>query len=132
MCASDLHGRLRLLNPWGAYAPQPLSASGQTGRSHAAAQGRELKCADRAGLMRALSEDLAAFGADYYDGLSLRGERGSVHIFPCGDRSALRIEAEGENAPAICRSWEHYAGEMERRRTKDRGAGASGGGKAAD
>ncbi len=111
-CLDALAGRLRLAEPWGEEKPEPakggaviLPGSGENTAS--------VKCRDRAALMRACSENLAGFGADFSDGLRLRGSRGEGHIAPFADREALCIEARGENAPAICESLRRLAEKLE-------------------
>lgn len=99
-----LHGRLRLLNPWGKDQPEKAAPPPPPKRrrwTHSA----EFPCRDRAALMRVLSENLVEFGADFSDGLTLSLGEGSVHISPASDRGAVIIGAEGENADKLCRQY---------------------------
>lgn len=73
-----------------------------------AAQVRELRCRDRASLMRMMSEYLAEFGADFTDGLCLNTERGRVRISPASNKSAIIIEAEAGDRKASARLLAEY------------------------
>ncbi len=55
---------------------------------------RIVPCRDRARLMRAMSEALAEFGADFSDGLTLSDEHGKAHLAPLADRCALALEGD--------------------------------------
>ena len=86
----------------------------QAGRSPMDAV-REISCPSRAALMRAISENMVAFGAEFDDGLTLSDEKGTVHIFPSPDREALIIEARSHEAEAseeLCAEYENLARKM--------------------
>lgn len=89
-CLDALDGLWRL--PGAADAPPP-PVPPETDAPRYAVRER-CDCASRARLMRALSETLMEAGADFSDGLTLRGERGSVHVAPEPDREALAVEAD--------------------------------------
>ena len=72
---------------------------------------RIVPCRDRARLMRAMSEALAEFGADFSDGLTLTDEHGRAHLAPLADRCALALEGDR----AAVRRLEALARELERR-----------------
>lgn len=55
---------------------------------------RVLPCRDRARLMRALSETLAEFGADFTDGLTITNDKGRAHFAPMADRCALALDGD--------------------------------------
>ena len=55
---------------------------------------RVLPCRDRARLMRAMSEALAEFGADFSDGLTIDGAHGKAHLAPIADQCALSLEGD--------------------------------------
>ena len=76
---------------------------------------RVLPCRDRARLMRAMSERLVEFGADFSNGLTLRNETGTAHLAPLADADALCLDGD----PAAVRTLEALArrvrGELEGR-----------------
>lgn len=55
-------------------------------------------CGDRAGLMGILSEELMELGAEYSDGIRLKGKNFSLHIRPAASLSALRIAVKSDDA----------------------------------
>ncbi len=55
---------------------------------------RILPCRDRARLMRAMSEALAEFGADFSDGLTICDAHGRAHLAPVADQCALSLEGD--------------------------------------
>lgn len=55
--------------------------------------GRTVACKSRARLMRAASEAMMEFGADFTDGLSFRDGDWDVHIRPDAEESVLRVES---------------------------------------
>ena len=55
---------------------------------------RVFPCRNRARLMRAMSEALAEFGADFSDGLTVENDRGRVHLAPIADQCALSLEGD--------------------------------------
>ncbi len=71
---------------------------------------RVVPCRDRARLMRAMSEALAGFGADFTDGLTVQNDRGRVHLAPLPDRCALALEGDR----AAVRRLEALARKLER------------------
>ena len=68
-----------------------------------------VRCRSRARLMRAMSENLAEFGLDFTDGLSLKTPDGSAHIAPLPGESAVVIEGGG----SLCRRLEDLARKFE-------------------
>ena len=71
---------------------------------------RIIPCRDRARLMRAMSETLAEFGADFTDGLSYSSENGLAHLAPLPDRTALALDGD----PAAVRVMEELVRRLER------------------
>lgn len=63
-----------------------------------ALEGTSLKfdCADRAKLMRAMSQNLMEAGADFTDGITLDTSEGKIHIAPSGTESAINITAQSK------------------------------------
>lgn len=59
---------------------------------------RTVPCRDRARLMRAASESLMEFGADFTDGLSFRDGDWDVRVRPAADTIAVRVESGTEEA----------------------------------
>ena len=102
-CADALDGKLRL-TPGGAFRQTP-----QETPEDVAEQGYILQCdcTDRARLMGTLSELLLDMGAEYDDGIRLRGKDYELHICPSAVRSAVRIavrSGDAELARALCES----------------------------
>lgn len=93
-CADALEGKLKLSLPE-QFRPAPAQAPDSP-----AGPGENLDCAcrSRAELMGALSELLMDMGADYSDGLRLRGPRFDMRIAPLSSRSALRISVASRDA----------------------------------
>lgn len=94
-CVDALEGRLKLScgGEFAAAAPgeaadDPDSAPGST----------ECACRSRSALMGALSEALWDMGADYSDGIHLKGRGYVLHIAPLVSRSALRISVDSPDA----------------------------------
>lgn len=59
---------------------------------------RTVPCRSRARLMRAASEALMEFGADFSDGLSFRDGSWNVRVRPAADASEVRVESGTEEA----------------------------------
>lgn len=55
---------------------------------------RIIPCRNRAGLMRAMSEAMAEFGADFSDGLTVVTDKGRAHLAPLPDRCALTLDGD--------------------------------------
>lgn len=68
--------------------------SGRTPRVKIHALRSTVPCADRAALMRLLSESLMEAGADFTDGLRLKTPGGGIHIAPDPQGSAVVIQAD--------------------------------------
>lgn len=94
-CADALEGRLRLDLPEQFRSDEAPAAADETEEG---AYTEDCPCANRAGLMGALSELMLDMGADYSDGIRMRTERYALHIRPCADRSAVRIGVQSEDA----------------------------------
>lgn len=96
-CLDALDGRLRLpdAEAGGEVPPPPRARSPLAGNARTV---RRIVCRDRAGLMRAVSECMMEFGADYSDGLTLRGAHCGLRVFPSAEESAVMVEAASDNA----------------------------------
>ena len=97
-CADALDGLLRL-EPGEAFRqPESLPAEDM------AEEGCVVCCAceDRARLMGTLSELLLDMGAEYDDGIRLRGKNYELHICPSAVSSAVRIAVKSEDAEYAC------------------------------
>ena len=86
-CPAQKKGRRPLSQPSGLPAPPEGEPRAE-----------EVPCEDRAGLMARLSAELMELGADYSDGIRLRGGRMSLHIFPSAAASALKVTVQSEDA----------------------------------
>lgn len=91
-CVDALEGRLKL-DMAGGFTPSASDNSGEEGDG-----GIDCPCRSRAALMGALSEVFLDMGADYSDGIRLRGENYRMHISPRVSRSAVRISVESPDA----------------------------------
>lgn len=69
-----------------------------------------LPCRNRARLMRAMSEALVEFGADFSHGLTLQNETGTAHISPLPNEEALCFDGD----PAAVRHMEEMARKFRR------------------
>jgi carbonic anhydrase/acetyltransferase-like protein (isoleucine patch superfamily) len=78
----------------GALNPPERRKSGKIGSRKAMSNRTEVPCKNRARLMRYLSESLVEFGADFSDGLLIKGRHGKVRISPAADRQAIVIETD--------------------------------------
>ena len=94
-CVDALEGRLALDLPEG-FAPAAPPESADTAEGCAACL--DYACRSRAELMGALSEALLDMGADYSDGIRLRGGAFDLHIAPLSASSAIRISVSSEDA----------------------------------
>lgn len=66
---------------------------------------RVLPCKNRARLMRAMSEALVEFGADFSHGLTVEGSSGKAHLAPLAESDALCLNGD----PAAVRELESLA-----------------------
>ena len=102
-CAEALDGQLRL-TPGEAFRQAEQKAAvdpGEDGFSSCC------ECENRARLMGTLSELMLDLGAEYGDGIRLRGKNYELHISPSAVRSAVRIAVkspDAELAKALCLS----------------------------
>ena len=102
-CADALDGKLRIT---------PGEAFRLTERQEPEERGEEgvvacCDCENRARLMGTLSELMLDMGADYDDGIRLRGRDYELHISPSAVRSSVRIAVrspDAEYARALCLS----------------------------
>lgn len=95
-CVDALEGRLDI-TPAPAFAPAPPP---EKDARPGAEEGESMVCAcrDRAAAMGTLSELMLDMGADYSDGLRLRGRDYTLHIAPMRERSALRLRVSARDA----------------------------------
>ena len=92
-CSLDvLDGKLGAESEAEPDAPQTMPASAP-GKAY-----RAVPCRDRARLMRAASEALMEFGADFTDGLSFQDGSWSVRVHPAANASEVRVESATEEA----------------------------------
>ena len=102
-CADALDGKLRL-TPGEAFRrppSEPVVDDAEEGVTACCG------CEDRARLMGTLSELMLELGADYGDGIHLRGNNYELHISPSAVSSAVRIAVkspDAEFARALCLS----------------------------
>lgn len=94
-CVDALEGRLHLELP-PPFAPPPKIAAAL--RHETAAAVRDFSCRDRAATMAALSSLMLEMGADYSDGIRFSLPRGSVHIFPRAEKSAVAVAVDAPDA----------------------------------
>lgn len=102
-CADALDGKLRL-NPGEAFRVKAHAETEERGEEGVVAC---CDCEDRARLMGTLSELMLDMGAEYDDGIRLRGRDYELHISPSAVRSAVRIAVrspDAELARALCLS----------------------------
>lgn len=71
---------------------------------------RVLPCQNRARLMRAMSEALVEFGADFSHGLTVEGAAGKAHLAPLAESEALCLDGD----PAAVRELESLARRLRR------------------
>jgi len=93
-CVDALEGRLKLKLPESFAVPEHPGNSSQ----HENGENLEYPCRSRAELMGNLSRAFLQMGADYSDGIRLRGKRYCMHISPLAERSAIRINVQSEDA----------------------------------
>lgn len=94
-CVDALEGRLKLqMGELFAASTGPKDGSDKAENG----ESTDCPCRDRAALMGALSRSLMDMGADYSDGIRLRGRGYRLHISPLASRSAVRIAVEAEDA----------------------------------
>ena len=82
-CVDALRGTLRLQSGWEERPPEQQTP-------HKARL--SVACSDRARTMRRLSEALLDTGASFDDGVRIRREHCSMHVYPQSERSAICIE----------------------------------------
>ena len=92
-CVDALEGRLKI-------EPSPLFSGKKPDEEEKVcdADGTDCPCADRAAVMSVLSEALLDLGADYSDGITLRGRGYLMHIAPREDVSAVRVAVRSKDA----------------------------------
>ncbi len=88
-----LDGKLRLSSPPETISPPQHTAVPKSGIW------REVSCADRARLMRAMSQSLMEAGADFADGINLSQNGDQIHIFPSENANTIHINVCG-NTPS--------------------------------
>ena len=93
-CVDALEGRLKIDIPE-QFRPVPPA---QADLSPDSGESLDCACRSRAELMGVLSEVLMDMGADYSDGLQLKGRRFHLRISPLSSRSALRISVDSQDA----------------------------------
>lgn len=92
-CVDALEGRLKL-DMSGGFAPAEAAAE----KAEQNEQGIDCPCRSRAALMGALSEVFLDMGADFSDGIRLKGQSYRLHIAPRVSRSAVRISVDAPDA----------------------------------
>jgi len=93
-CADALEGKLRL------DLPESFAVSLAESENDPPALGDaciDCNCKSRAELMGALSAAMLDMGADYSDGIRLKGSRYEMHISPLSRSSAIRISVSSED-----------------------------------
>jgi mannose-1-phosphate guanylyltransferase/phosphomannomutase len=96
-CLDALDGRLRL--PDVVTIPEPsVPAQERVSLAGSMRSRRLIPCRDRARLMRAVSECMMAFGAEFSDGVLLRGGHCGLRVFPAAESSAVTVEAASGDA----------------------------------
>ena len=111
-CADALAGKLRLTPGEGFSLPQRPEEPERDEEGVTA----DCACRDRARLMGTLSELMLELGADYDDGIRLRGEDYALHIAPLAGREAVRIAVQAEDtefAQELCLSARRIAEAIE-------------------
>lgn len=93
-CVDALEGRLKIDLPEQFRPAPPAGADFEQGTG----ESLDCTCRSRAELMGVLSEALMDMGADYSDGLQLKGRRFRLRISPLASRSALRISVDSQDA----------------------------------
>ena len=93
-CADALDGLLRL-EPGEAFRRAESEPAADPDEEGVTAS---CDCEDRARLMGTLSELMLDMGAEYDDGIRLKGRDYELHIFPSAVRSAVRIAVKSDDA----------------------------------
>ncbi len=96
-CVDALEGRLDI-TPDAAFMRIAQSANQDDDSADADGECVDCRCRDRAALMHALSEAMLDMGADYSDGIHLRGNSYTMHIAPLSATSAVRVSVRAEDA----------------------------------
>lgn len=94
-CADALEGRLTLELPEKFLSSEPAEGDSPAPEKW---ESLDCDCRSRAELMGRLSAALMDMGAEYTDGLRLRGPRFLLRISPLASRSALRISVNSQDA----------------------------------
>ena len=94
-CVDALEGRLKLHM---GDAFQMAETAEEPDDQESGSACLDCNCRSRAQLMGALSEAMLDMGADYSDGIRLRGRRFDLHISPLARRSAIRIAVSSQDA----------------------------------
>ena len=92
-CADAIEGKLKIQLP---EEYRPVAAPRAKEREEEGISA-SCECRSRAELMRVLSEELMELGADYSDGISLKGRNFEMHIRPSAELSALKIAVKSHN-----------------------------------
>ena len=111
-CADALDGKLRL-EPGEAFR---VTKSSQSGDREEEGFVTSCACEDRARLMGTLSELMLDMGAEYDDGIRLKGKDYELHICPSAMKSAVRIavkSSDAEFARALCLSARELAEKLD-------------------
>ncbi len=112
-CADALAGKLRL-TPGEGF---PLPQKEEPRESEEEGELALCPCRDRARLMGTLSELMLELGADYDDGIRLRGPGYELHIAPLAGREAVRFAVRAQDAEfarELCLSARRIAEAIER------------------
>lgn len=115
-CIDALDGKLRLPDAAAdkPVAPRPQDRSPLAGNTRCL---RHIACRDRARLMRSVTECMMEFGADFNDGLTLRGDRCGLRVYPASEASEVVIEASSgdeEFSAELAAEMEKLAESLER------------------
>jgi len=93
-CADAIEGRLKIELPEGMRQEAHADSAEKEDEGLTA----NLNCKNRAALMGVLAGELMELGADYSDGIRLRGRNYELHIRPSANLSALRIAVKSADA----------------------------------
>lgn len=96
-CVDALEGRLNI-SPDAAFTRTMQPAGRSDDSADTDGECVDCRCRDRAALMHALSEAMLDMGADYSDGIHLRGNSYTMHIAPLSAMSAVRVSVRAEDA----------------------------------
>lgn len=97
-CVDALTGRLKL-SPGALFAKKAASSSKLDAPDSDGEGARVVcRCKSRAATMGALSEAMLDMGADYSDGIRLKGHGYRLHIAPLSEREAVRVAVSSPDA----------------------------------